>query len=325
MAFIQIISDNIMPLLVFVAIGYVLDMKFTIDVKSLTRLTFFIVLPSLIFYSIYSADIDMSMVTVFLFAFVEMVVIGAIAWCIGRLRHMDVGKIEALKNGTMFSNTGNIGIALVALVFSNPPFVVHGTTPYLIPAVCASTMVLIQMNLFLNTLGLYQAGRGALTPRDTLSVIFHMPVVYILVSVFLVKYFNFPMEKTFIWPVFQYSAQALVSIVMMTLGIQIRHSHITLGDMDAWFGVGLRLLGAPLITFIMLTLWNHLGTGFSPVVCQVLLIMSCVPSAVNSVMYALEFDNYVDFATEIVMLSTFLSVGTMTLVIFGARILFPVG
>ena len=32
MAFLQIISDNILPLLVFVAIGYFLDRRFTLNV-----------------------------------------------------------------------------------------------------------------------------------------------------------------------------------------------------------------------------------------------------------------------------------------------------
>ena len=40
MAFLQIISDNILQLLVFVAIGYILDRGFPLDVTSLTKLTF---------------------------------------------------------------------------------------------------------------------------------------------------------------------------------------------------------------------------------------------------------------------------------------------
>ena len=66
MAFLQIISDNILPLLVFVFIGYMLDRKYKLDVASFTKLTFFIVLPCFIFYSIYVAEIDISMLHVFL-------------------------------------------------------------------------------------------------------------------------------------------------------------------------------------------------------------------------------------------------------------------
>lgn len=97
MAFLQIISDNILPLLVFVAIGYFLDRRFTLNVTSLTKLTFYIVLPSFIFYSIYVAEIDMTLLNVFLMAFVQMFVIALAAWSYGKFRGMPVGKIECLK------------------------------------------------------------------------------------------------------------------------------------------------------------------------------------------------------------------------------------
>ena len=38
MAFLQIISNNILPLIVFIAIGYILDIIFTLDVKTLNKL-----------------------------------------------------------------------------------------------------------------------------------------------------------------------------------------------------------------------------------------------------------------------------------------------
>lgn len=82
MAFLQIISDNILPLLVFVAIGYLLDLRYHLDVISLNKLTFFVVLPSFIFYSIYVAEIDMTLLNVFLMAFVQMFLIALAAWLV---------------------------------------------------------------------------------------------------------------------------------------------------------------------------------------------------------------------------------------------------
>ena len=140
MAFLQIISDNILPLLVFVAIGYFLDRRFTLNVTSLTKLTFYIVLPSFIFYSIYVAKIDLTMLNVFLMSFVQMFLIGFIAWLAGKMRGMSASKTEALKNGTMFSNNGNIGIALIALVFGNAPYLIDGEAPYLAEASACATM-----------------------------------------------------------------------------------------------------------------------------------------------------------------------------------------
>ena len=224
----------------------------------------------------------------------------------------------------MFSNNGNIGIALIALVFSNAPYVVDGKTPYLAVASAAATMMLVQMNMCLNTLGLYQAGKGKLTPRDALSVVFHMPVIYTLAAVFTIKYSGFDMTSTFLWPIFQNCASALVAIVMIALGMQIHRSKISFGDMDAWLGSFVRLVVAPVVAFLLIYFWKFMGVSFAPAVCQTILIMASVPAAVNSVLYAVEFHNCEDFATELVMMSTFLSCITMTGTIYLARVLFPI-
>lgn len=324
MAFLHIITDNVLPLLVFVVIGYLMDRKFSLDVNTLTKLTFYLILPCFIFYSIYCAKLDMNLLHVFLFCCLQMGVIGALGHIIGKARGWDSGKTEAFKNGTMFSNNGNIGIAMIALIFTNAPFLVGGAPIYLAEASAVATMTLVQMNLFLNTLGLYQAGKGRLTTHDALLTILHMPVLYTLLAVFFVKTVGIDMTATPLWPIFENCSQALVAIVMMALGMQIRRSKISFSDQDAWIGVFVRLIGGPIICCALILLWNTFGTGFSAVTAQTLLIMSSVPSAVNSVLYAVEFQNHVDFATELVMMSTFAGTVTMTLVIYAARILFPI-
>ena len=323
MAFLHIITDNILPLILFVVIGYLMDRRFQLNVASLTKLTFYLVLPCFIFYSIYSAELDMNLVNVFLFCCFQMFLLGAAGVLIGKLRGFTPGKTEAFENGTMFSNNGNIGVALIALIFTNAPYGTDTNAPYLAEALAVSTMTLVQMNMTLNTIGLYQAGKGKLTPMDSIRVILHMPVLYTLFAVFTIKYIGFDMTATPLWPVFQNCANALVAIVMMALGMQIHRSRISFGDVDAWIGCVLRLAGAPLLAAALIFLWNAFGTGFSNVTSQVILIMSSVPSAVNSVLYAVEFKNCEDFATELVMMSTFVSCVTMTLVIYAARLLFP--
>ncbi|HAQ44753.1 MAG TPA: permease, partial [Dialister sp.] len=86
--------------------------------------------------------------------------------------------------------------------------VIDGETPYLAQASACATILLVPMNMTLNTLGLYQAGKGKLTPRDAISVIFHMPVIYTLVAVFTIKFSGFDMTQVFLWPIFENCANA---------------------------------------------------------------------------------------------------------------------
>lgn len=323
MAFLQIITDNILPLLIFVAFGYLMDKKYHLEVTSLTKLTFYIILPSFMFYSIYVSEIDFHLFHVFLVSLLLMTCLGFLAAAVAKIRGWDAAKKEIFKNGTMFSNAGNIGIALIALVFSNAPYVTGGDTPYLAEAAAVSTLVLVQMNMFLNTLGMYQAGKGSLSPHDALMIVLHMPVIYTLVAAFFVKYTGFDISSTSLFPVLENCTSALVPIVMMALGMQIRRSKISFGDSDAWLACFVRLIIGPFFAWLLIHLWNILGFPFSPVASQTIFIMASVPSPVNSVLYAVEFHNHENLATEIVMMTTFLSCLTMTGAIYLARILFP--
>ncbi len=323
MAFLQIIVDNILPLLVFVVIGYFLDRKFHLDVSTVTKLTVNIVLPGFIFYSIYVAKLDMTMFHVFILSTLLMAIMGVMGEVIGHIFHYPAGKTQAFKNGIMFSNSGNIGIALIGLVFTNPPFVVNGEMPYFPAASAAAAMILVQVNMGLHSLGLYQAGIGKLTPKEALSAVFHIPVIYTLVIAFVIKYSGFDMTKTFLWPSFKVCAVALAAIVMIALGMQIHKSRISFRDRDSWIASTLRLMGSPLLALLLLYLWHFAGVSFPPEVAQTILIMCAVPAAVNSVLYAVEFHNCEDFATSIVMMSTILSAITLPLTIYGARLLFP--
>ena len=54
------------------------------------------------------------------------------------------------------------------------------------------------------------------------------------------------------------------------------------------------------------------------------MISSSVPAAVNTALIAVECDNYPDFASQVVMVSTLLSSVTLVVVIYFARLLFPI-
>lgn len=56
---------------------------------------------------------------------------------------------------------------------------------------------------------------------------------------------------------------------------------------------------------------------------QVFLITASIPPSFTIVMYAAEYRNHSYFAAQSVLLSTFLSLITMTAVIYAARILYP--
>ena len=204
----------------------------------------------------------------------------------------------------------------------NAPYVTVKRTPYLAEAAAVSTLVLVQMNMFLNTLGFIRQERKPFPPMTRSVSSSHACYLHAHGGI-CCKSIGIDLSGTFIWPILQNCAAALVAVVMMALGMQIHRSKISFSDPDAWLACFVRLLIGPFCAWFLIRLWALAGCLFSQVASQTILIMSAVPSPVNSVLYAVEFHNHENFATEIVMMTTFLSCITMTGVIYMARILFP--
>lgn len=318
-AFLHIMIYNIFPLLLLSGIGYWLDSKFKMDVKTFTKTTFYFVLPAFIFRSIYRMP-DMPGMTFLLLAGIMLFILHSlVATFVSRWRGFDPGKTEAFRIATMFTNCGNVGVTMITLIYSRPPFVHDNTEPYFVGAMAAITMLLILTNVTLNTLGLFLAGRGRLTGRDAFLMIMHMPTVYMLATVLFIRYMGWPAHEWFVWPVIDTAAKALPLLAMLTLGMQLHRTTLYWFDFDVWLTIFCRLILGPLFALAIIY-----GYGkFEPLTAQVFFIFASVPSAVNSVMFAVEFNNHPGYATQAVMLSFVTSSFTLPAAIYLAQVLFP--
>src|SRR5690606_34249548 len=91
------------------------------------------------------------------------------------------------------------------------------------------------------------------------------------------------------------------------------------GNKDAYIAAFIRLVGGPILAFILIKIM-----GFNGIIAQALMISSSVPTSVNTALIAVEYDNHPDFASQTVLITTFFSAITLSLVIYLARIIFPV-
>ncbi|RYG57869.1 AEC family transporter, partial [bacterium] len=81
------------------------------------------------------------------------------------------------------------------------------------------------------------------------------------------------------------------------------------------FSLSLRLVVAPILGFAVV--W---ALGLHGTVAQALTISTAFPTAVNSALLALEFDNEPEFAAAAVFYSTLFSVVSVSFVIWATRV-----
>ncbi|MDY3983135.1 MAG: AEC family transporter [Veillonellaceae bacterium] len=321
---IHIFLTSIVPILLLIGGGFFIDKKFNLDLRTLSKLNFYILLPAFIFQSLYTAPLNHESFEIALCAFVIMFSNSGLVSFLNLFLHYDKMKVQIIRNSTMFNNGGNIGVAIATFVFSNMPYVVNGTTPYVQLGIVAVVSTFVIQTIGCNTLGFYQAGVGRLTRRDALSLIFHMPIVYAVIASLLFKLAPFDLTKFIIWPPVHYYAAAFVGLSMITLGTQLSRSSLNFFKKDVMIGTALRLLAGPALAALIVIIFIHVYGPLNPIAAQAIVITYSVPSAVNTALMAFEMKNNPEFATQIVMATTILSAITMPLAIIFAYYLFPI-
>lgn len=296
-----------------------LGKNFPIDINSLSKLSIYLFVPSFIFVNLYMADIKLDMLKIVLCGLLLLAANDLLGRLVGKLRGYDVSLTNAFKNSIMFNNSGNIGLSLIVLVFSSGPFVVDGKTPYLNEAITAQLMVLVLQNVSANTLGFFNASRADNNLRGSLGKILSMPPIYVIPAAFFIKYAAIDLTVMPIWPALNYLKDGLVPMSLTILGVQLANTEYNFRNTDVYLAVFIRLIVGPVLAIFCIV-----ALGFSGVVAQTVLIAYSVPTAVNTVLIAVECKSRQNFAAQAVMMSTLCSSVTLTLAIYAANIIFPV-
>ncbi len=317
--FLFILSNNIIPVFLLILLGYYLGRKFKLDITPLIKLNFYVFVPAYILVNLYTTKVPADMLKVVAFG-VGMIILNYLAGSIvSRLRRFDASMKSAFTNSVMFYNSGNYGLPVIILVFSNAPYLIGGETPYLDLAVTAQVTIMVLQNVTGNSVGLANAGKANFHWKELVKNILSIPIIYMIPLTVILRLLPFDLTATPVWIPLQYAKNALIAAALLTLGIQISSTKLSLENHNIYLSVVMRLIGSPLIAFALIRLM-----GFNGILAQALMISSSVPTAVNMALIAIEYKNHPDFTSQVVMLSTLLSAFTVSAVIYAARLLFPV-
>lgn len=317
--FLYILFHNIVPIIFLMGLGFFLSKKFDLDIYTLSKLNFYIYVPFFIFIQIYTTEMPTDVIKLLIFVVLLAFLNSGVASFMAKLRKYDEGLKNAFMNSILFYNSGNIGIPLITLVFSSGPFIVDGKTPYLSRALTTQIIVLIVQNISTNTIGFYNAGKGSMHWKESIKSILYMPTIYMIPTAFILKAIPYRLENFPMWPSFMYIKDGLISIALVTLGVQLSKTKFTLKNKEVYISNFVRLIGGPIFALIILKLIHITG-----IPAQALMISSAIPTAVNTALIAVERNNHPDFASQAVMTSTLLSSISLVFVIYISRIIFPI-
>ncbi|QTH46513.1 AEC family transporter [Cohnella sp. LGH] len=303
----HILWNNVLPLSLVIGLGITLHRIFSLDIKTLSKLNFYLFSPAIMFELLYGTAISMQMFgQVLLFFVLFMLLQYAVLEVVVRVRKYKGGMRAAMRNSVLFYNSANYGIPINQLAFAGNTYTLS-----------VQIIIMMMQSLIPNTYGIYSVNAHKADWRAIRKVILSMPVIYVIPLALLLRGLQVPLPG-FVDISVGYLSDAFIGMALFTLGVQ-------LGDMkgfltrklaaDVGIATGLRLIAGPLLAWGVVTMM-----GIDEMMGAALIVSSAVPTSLSSVLLAVEFDNEKDFASQSVLVSTALSIVTVTAVIYLLRI-----
>jgi predicted permease len=307
-----VFSDNILPVFFLIMLGFLLGKKVKLDPSVLTTLNFYIIVPSFMFVMLTETDFPDNVGLILVAATLMLVINASLGMVISKVRSFDNVMSRSFASSLMFYNSGNIGIPLITLFFSD-----HQNKSALGIALAVQISVLLVQNISMNTVGFILANHRSGSLKESIVKVFKMPIIYSIALALCLKYFSFDPQSLSIWPALVYAKDAMIAIALLTLGIQLASTSLRSLRADVFLSSALRLVGGPIAALIIIWFMR-----FDGIVAQAFLISSSVPTAVNTALIAIECKTNPEFASQTVMVSTVISAITLSGVIFLSQILY---
>ncbi|MFK5923929.1 MAG: AEC family transporter [Verrucomicrobiota bacterium] len=305
---IEIFRDVCLPIMLLIVVGWVMDRKFDLKLDTLVKLNIYLFVPSFIFVRVSSSDLQQGMGgKVVLFTLCVLAVMYGLSAGVSFLRKESEQQRMGLQLSTMFYNSGNWGIPLMALAF-----------PEVGPVI--QVFVLMTMNISTFSIGIFLAsaqgeGKAKAGLWQRFSPMLRQPSIYAILLALLMRSMGNPLEEVvFIWKPMTYLADALVAFALITLGVQLSKTRPPKIEGRLAWVLGIRLLGGPAAAFFLTRLF-----AFDAVTSAVLIVGAASPVAVNTALLAHEFKADSRFAAAAVFYSTLLAGLVVTGLIYFLR------
>lgn len=290
----SIFLNNILPIFLAAAGGFALGKAFNLDPRPVSQVAFNIFSPCLIFYLLTSLEVSGEAVgTMALFATINILLMGGVAWVAGRLLKLERGVLAAAILTVMIGNNGNYGLAVNKFAFGEA-------------ALAYASVYFVTGAIIFYTIGVIIASMGKVSLKQAALELVKVPAVYAVIFALLFNavgwHLPLPIDRTV-----ELLSEAAIPVLLVLLGLQLQRS--TQGN-------NLRALGMSVFLKLAITPLVALGLarlmGLSGPAWQAGITEAAMPTAIMSTIVASEYDVEPSLVTAIVLVSTLLSPLTLT-------------
>lgn len=291
----EALLNTVLPVGLVVLSGYLLGRRVEMDLTTLSRLTLYLLVPALIFDSMYRASFTreglLGLALGFALTYLGLYLSILFA---ARLLHLSPRTAKSLAVCSLFPNSGNMGLSLTFFALGEA-----GLLRAVVYFILSSAVMFGLGPAFIRGGGLLEGLRFTL----------RLPLFYALFLGLLLKGLGVGLPFRLDEGV-RLMGQAAIPVLLLTLGMQMARTPFRVGAFELTASA-LRLLLAPLLAYGV-----GLLLGLPRLEHQVLVLQSATPIAVNAFLLTREFGQDAARVARSVVVSTFLAFLTLPLVLF---------
>ena len=297
----DILFQVLAPIVIMVAVGYTLQRRLDLDTKSINRIVYFVLSPSLVYSTIATLSFDPATTgRSVLFAGLQMLIMGVLAWLLVRKWRYQGGLASAFIITTILTNNGNYGLPLNLFAFGETGF------GYALVLFMFNSMVGGAVSIFLAIRG---KSNGLAALRRTLV----QPIIIaMLLGVFSRITHIAPTGS--LMDMIDMAGKAAIPVFLLVLGMSLAQTDVRANLAPVLRLTSVRMLVSPAVALGLAALVGLTGVAYSVAVMQ-----ASMPSAVNTIVITNEFDAAPDFTAGAVLMTTLASLITLPVLLFFLR------
>lgn len=305
MSFIELFNtfaNNLLPIMLIAAAGYVLGKTLTVDSRTIGRMVFYIFSPLLVFNLMVTSQLNLKQtLTTVGYTAAVITIMGTLAFVLGKLFKLQRAHLLAVVLTVAFGNTGNYGLPLVKFAFGDE-------------ALAVASIFYVTTTILFNTVGVVIASLGHLDLKSAILGVFRLPILYAVTIALVVKGFGIsiplPLSRTI-----EIAANGAIPAMIILLGLELTRIEWTHSLRAMGLGVAVKLLIGPLVGLFLASLFGLQGHTR-----QGSVIEAAMPAAVATTVVATEYKLEPSLVTAIVFFGTVFSPLTLTpLIVYLAR------
>lgn len=281
---------KLIPLYILIGLGYVASRYLGVKKEPVARLLIYILSPVIVFHGTVTSVLTLGMLLLPLLFFTLGCIFCLLFYALSSsLWHDNTRNILGYTAGT--GNTGYFGIPVALALFSNT----------VLPVMVLAGMGFI---LYENSLGFFITARGHHTIKESLQKLFRLPTVYAFIGGIILNYIHLPLPAIYITTVDSFRG-AYTILGMMIIGLAMADMK---GLKTDWVFLGIAFFSKfvvwPVTVLLLILLDNLILHLWDAQTHAIMLLLSIVPLAANTVVWATELNAQPQKAALAVLSST---------------------